>query len=324
MRSIRSLEPEDHLGFKPGTCCSYPCRWGISVAYTRPRSLYAYSLHGRSDDEVLDYDAFFAALSEADVLERQTAVGDETVALTAVERRSGNRWALRFVSGREGLPPLFYDPVSGTESTADLGSSFVATASWVFLDASTRIVIAERTRPGVSIGAIARALSHLGRELGIAPRLVIDLNPVASPGFLAELDRFDRIRQAAVVLTRPNYNWSDSSTELSGYADESNAGTVDVTMSAGRGQSLARNEGIVADIKSLTSKLVGPIKNLRITGTRTGESKETSVSLAKHQEKRFVTVDEGGSAAAIRDTLESMAMNFLNELHDADDSETSG
>ena len=281
---------------------------------TRQVGLYAFSLHGRADTGVIDYQAFVTALAAVPPIDRQTGVGDETVAVTLLEPSGPGRWTARFVTGLQGLPPLFYDPATGTESTADLGNRFVASASWAFIDTSSRIVLIDRSRPGVAVNVMARALSHLGRELGIEEGLVVSLNPVPSPGFLEELERYDRIRQASVVLTRPNYDWTDSSTQLSGYADLSNAGTVDVLLSAGRGQSLSMDEGIVPDIKRLATRAVGPLKNLRITGKRRGETKETSVSLAKHQEKRFTPLPADADALAVRDTLARVADELFTEV----------
>lgn len=285
----------------------------------RQRSLWAYSIHGRDGrDDVVGYDDFFSALAAEPALSRQTGVGDETVAITYMELRGGTRWVLRFVSGHHGLPPLFYDPVTAQESTADLGSRFVATASWVFVDPVSRMVAAQRDRPGVPIGVIARALSHLGRELNLVPGAVFNLNPVPGPGFLEELDRFERIRQASVSLARPNYNWSDSANQLSGYAADSNAGRVEVTMSAGRGQSLAVDTGIVNDLKQLSAEPVGPLEDMKVTGIREGEARETSVSLAKHQEKQFVPVEESAAPAEVLAALDGAATLLLDRLAGSD------
>jgi hypothetical protein len=288
-------------------------------ATVQQRALYAYSVHGHDGASVLDYSAFFSALADVDAQGRQTGVGEETVAITAMFG-TGGRWSIRFVSGIQGLPPLFYDPVTGTESTVDVGQRIVATASWAFVDPTKRFAVIDRRRPGVPVAVMAKALSHLGRELGLAESLTISLNPVPSPSFLTELDRFDRIRQAAVVLTRPNYNWQDSATSLAGYAAESDAGTAELAMSAERGGALSQTSGIVSDIKTLASQAIGALKNLRVTGVRQGESRETTLSLANHQERRFVPVDRSASTAAERDALQGAATAFLAELPEPDSS----
>jgi hypothetical protein len=266
---------------------------------------------------VVDYVAFFAALAGIEPQARQTGVGDEIVAITAMTATTTG-WSVRFVSGTQGLPPLFYDPETGTESTADIGGRIVATATWAFIDAAKRLAAIDVHRPGVPVAVMAKAIAHLGRELGLAAGLTISLNPVPSPSFLAELDRFDRIRQAAIVLERPNYNWYDSATELAGYAGDSDAATLEVEASAERGRSLSTESGIVPDVRALAASSVGPVKNLRVTGTRAGESRETTLSLASHQEKRFVPVQRDTSPSVERDLLQAAASEFLTELPGAE------
>jgi hypothetical protein len=294
----------------------------MARSLVQQHGLYAYSIHGRDTVDVLDYRAFFSDLAGFDPQLRQTGVGDLTVAITATIP-ANDRWSVRFVSGIQGLPPLLYDPDTGTESTTDIGGRILATATWVFVDPQERFAVIDQHRPGVPVAVIARALAHLGRELELAPGLTLSLNPVPSPSFVEELDRFDRVRQAAVVIERPNYNWLDSATDLTGYAAESDAGTVELQMSAERGQSLATDSGIVDDIRTLASQSIGPLRNLRVIGRRQGESKETSLSLARHQEKRFVPVDSSGGSAVERDQLQAAASAFLDELPSQDSSDSS-
>lgn len=286
----------------------------MSVPRSRNVGLFAYSIHARARGIVVDYQGLFTALADASSLDRQTSVGDETVAITVMSESDESRWTLRFVAGREGLPPLFYDPVTGTESTADLGTSFVASSAWLFVDLDSRFAVTTKSRPGVAVGVMAQCLSHLGRELGAQPDLVVDLNPVPTEDFISELERFERVRQASVVLSRPNYDWTDNADQLSGYADESGAGTVELGMNAPRGQSLSTRQGIISDIKRLVAKPIGPLKNVRITGRRTGDSRETTVSLERHQEKRYVAIPDGQSALATRDELQTSAIDLLNGL----------
>lgn len=278
------------------------------------RTIYGYSLHGRTPAGVVDYVAFFAALAEKPAVERQTSVGDEMVAITTMVP-VGHRWMIRFIAGREGIPPLFYDPETGTESFGELGGQVVASVNWILLDPLSRFLAIERRRPGVPVNVMSRSLALMGRELGIVgDRVTIDFNPVVAESFLEELDRYDRIRQAAVTLSRPNLNWLDSAAELTGYAGESNADSVELEMSAKRGESLDKDSGIVADIKELIRRPIGPLKNLRVTGRRENEPKETSMSLKRHQEKRTFPVATQASPLAESETFRGTADGFLDEL----------
>lgn len=281
---------------------------------TKNRPLHAFAIHGRARGELLDYQSFFLALSSVPAKRRQTSVGEYVVAITAMEEVADDRWAMRFVSGTEGLAPLYFDPESGQESTADLGTKVVADASWVFVDTRSRMVVVDRGRPGVAVRVIEKALSILGRELGLSPDLVVSLTPVTGPGFLKELDSYDRIREAAVVVSRPNYNWSDSADQLSGYAADSNAQRFDVVASAVRGESLSKDKGIVADIKSLASRRLSAIFDVRIRGRRSGQTQETTLSLSKHQEKRFVAVARNAPGSAVRSAIQEESTSFLDQL----------
>ena len=158
---------------------------------------------------------------------------------------------------------------------------------------------------------MARDLELLGG------RATFDLNPVVAESFIEELERYTRIRQAAVTLSRPNLNWTQSAAQLTGYADESNADAVELEMSAKRGESLAREDGIVADIKKLVRRPIGPVRNLRVTGTRRDEEKETSVSLKRHQEKRTFLLPTQPSPASEREAFQEAATQLLDDLGDS-------
>lgn len=280
---------------------------------TRQTGLYAYSWHGRGPEGPVNYADYLRALATVPAVQRQTVVGEETVAVTLMEA-IGTRWALRFVSGREGLPPLFYDPETGEESREDIGTRFVASSSWAFIDAGRRLAAIERRRPGVSANTMARAMSHLGRELLNYEQLTMSLNPVTSKTFLDELQRFERVRQAAVVVSRPNYDWTDNATSLTQYAAESEAGKAEVAMSAERGASLSKESGIVRDIENLTRQPIGPLHNLRVTGTRQGDSRETTLSLTRHQERRFVALPQVSTPFEERTALEASGLAMLDGI----------
>jgi hypothetical protein len=286
----------------------------LAAARREQRSLYAYSIHGRDEEGIIDYTRLLDFFERIPSANRQTSVGDEMVAITAI-LNTGSARALRFVAGREGIP-LFYNVETGEEVYEDLGPRMVANASWCIMDPETRFVVVERRRPGVGVNVMARAMSLLGRELGFAQRLTVDLNPVASSSLAVEIERFSRIRQAAVVVARPNLNWDDSAAFFTEYASESNADAAEVLLTAGRGRSLSKDSGIVSDIKELLRNRVGPLKNLRIVGRRQGETRDTGVSLERHQEKRFVELPAAGQASPIveREAVLAEGRRFLDEL----------
>lgn len=280
------------------------------------RTVLAYSLHGRIRSDVIDYSSFFAGLAQVDRLQRQTSVGSDLVAITEMQPVE-QAWLLRFVSGEEGAPALLYNPRSGEEVVGDLQGNVLAAGAWVLLDPERRFVAVEQRRPGVSISLMTRALGHLGAELGLTPeRAVFDLNPITSPSFIRELDSFQRIREAAVSVARPNYDWDDSATTLTDYANESDGAEAELTIKAPRGGSLSRTSGIVADVKELVSRPIGPLKNLKIRGNREGERRESTMTLSRHQERTSFPVASDDPQAEQRDAFLAAGTDLLDRLPD--------
>ncbi len=283
------------------------------------RTVLAYSLHGRIRSDVIDYSDFFARLAEVDRLRRQTSVGSDLVAITEIQPVE-QAWLLRFVTGEEGASALLYNPRSGEELVGDLGGNMLAAGAWVLLDPVRRFVAVEQRRPGVSINVMTRTLGHLGVELGILPdRATFDFNPITAPSFIRELDTFARIREASVSVARPNYDWDDSATTLTDYADESDGAEAELTIKAPRGGSLARSNGIVADVKQLVARPIGPLKNLKIRGKREGEQRESTMTLARHQERTSFAVSPGDAPAVERDAFLAAGADLLDRLPDEED-----
>lgn len=283
------------------------------------RSAYAYVIHGRGRRGPIDYEDFFRRLAAVPALSRQIGVGDEVVALTAAVGLGDGSWALRFVAGLSGAPPLFYDPATGEETYGSTSAGFVARASWAVVSPRTRIAITERRRPGVAPSLMARALSHLGRQLNLEEQLSMEWLPIVSESFLDELERYERIRRAAVTVSRPNYNWADSATELTNYADESNADDVELQLSARRGESLEKQKGIISDIRAMVRNRFSPLKNLKIVGRRSGEQRETALSLNRYQERAFFDVPSDADPATERDAFISRSLDLVGDLQEQQD-----
>lgn len=275
----------------------------------KPRTLELYSVHGRVSDTVISYQALLTGIGELDRVARQVEVGNRVVAITEFAQ-DGDSFSLRFVAGVAGEPALFYDTATGEESEVDTGSRIVASSAWVFVDPSSRLIAVERRRPGVSILEIESAFEKLGDDAGIGPNLRVDLNPVASSSFLDEVEKLDRIREATVVLRRPNLDWDDNASTLTGYAAESGGDRVSIDVSAARGRSLSTDQGIVADIKRFVRRPIAAMKSVRVKGSRSGEERERTVSLDKHQERRYVPVVPGETA---RESLSEAATEMIRE-----------
>lgn len=283
---------------------------------TTQRALYAYSIHGRgSSGEVIDYVALMEVLAEASSILRRATINQEEVVLLRDVQRNGQVWELRFLSGSNQESLTLFD-IENDQERDDPRSAgeIVVRPTFLYLNPETRFVVLERHRQGLSPSEIARALGIIGTAIGFDDDLVVDLNPVTAESFLEELEQFDRIRQASVTVARPNYDWTENANALTAYAEESDGQTAELEISASRGGSLAKDRGIVQDIRELVRHAIGPLKKVKIVGRHTDETRERTLSLASHQERQFVPIDRNATVEHQHAQVVQGAEEFLNRL----------
>lgn len=269
----------------------------------------AYSIHGHTrpgadDEDLLAYEDFFLTIVQSDLRALRFLIGTDTVAVADVETR-GSQVALLFVSGNATELPLVYDASTATTQEVDPGKNrLIVSSAWAIIDPSTRIMVLERKRPGVPVYQVERFLSQFGRDVIGLPALAISLNPVPSASFIREIDQFNRIREAAITLRRPNHSWTASAEAMLGELAESNAAEVQLQLNADRGQSLSKSRGVVSEIVDLARRPINALKNAVIKGTTPTFEGERSVSLRRHTVKGATRID---SSAGPRVQLESLA-----------------
>lgn len=287
---------------------------------TVSRRLVAYAIHGRSDAGVLDYGDFFATLAQLSFDQRRMTTGEQFAAIAEVTPRD-DAYVLRFVTGTPGVAPVLFDTATGRERLGDLSRSEIVAASVIaVVNPFTRGFVLERRRPGVPVATIERLLTRIGRDSKYGSTLTISLTPVPSESFLEELDDFERVRRAEVVLARPNFDWSDQAAVIAAYGDESNAASIELAATAGRGDSLDKSNGLLADIRALASRPINALKNVRVIGRKQGEATETSASLEQHVMRRDVLLPRGASNQTQEEQVAAEAADFLDELQlEADD-----
>jgi hypothetical protein len=275
---------------------------------TTQRALYAYSIHGRGrSGEVIDYVAFVQALVAAPSPLRRATINQDEVVLLRDVRQHGRVWELRFLSGSDQESLTLFDVENDRERDDPRSAGeIVVRPTFLYLNPESRFVALERRRPGLSPG--------IGTAIGFDDDLVIDLNPVTAESFNEELEQFERIRQASVTVARPNYDWTENANTLTTYAAESDGQTAELEISAPRGGSLAKERGIVQDIKELVQRAIGPLKKVKIVGRHTDETRERTLTLASHQERQFVPVDGNASAEDQRSQVAQGATGLLDRL----------
>jgi hypothetical protein len=274
------------------------------------RVLYAYSLHARQQSgEVVNYAGLLDALQRAESLRRRANLGDGEVVILREIRQYGTAWELRFLSGHEHESLLLFDVENDRERDDPRGAGeIVVRPTMLYVNPESRLVALERRYLGLGAATIARALEIIGAEVEFASDLTIELNPVASASFSEELQRFQRIRQASVTLARPNYDWTDNANTLTEYAAESEGQTIALEMTAPRGGSLAKDRGIVKDIKDLAARLLAPVKSVKIIGRHSPQDPEQSLTLRSHQAREHVKVDAQATADEQRVQVGDAAM----------------
>lgn len=205
-----------------------------------------------------------------------------------------------------------FDLETGKERVGSLGrTEIVATSAIVAVNPRTRAVVVERRRPGVPLSTVEKLFSHLGREHGYE-QLTVALTPVAGESFLDELEEFERIRRAEVLLTRPNFDWTTNATALVGdLGAESDADVMEVAASASRGQSLRKDGGIIQDIKNFIARPINGLKNVKILGRKAGGATESTLSLERHQLREEVTFSRELDEAAREEEVVDRALSFV-------------
>ncbi len=264
----------------------------------REVTILGYSMHGRSASGLADYGAIFTTLAGLTPITSQFTIGSQVVAVASSEVSDDGLFHLRYIAGHPENETLLFDPDTGELDEVDFERRFIARSAWVVVDPSRRVASLEARRPGVAASTVASHVERVMEDVMGLSSPTFDLNPIPSKSIIEELDRLERIREARVVLARPNFDWAENADQLSDLGDESHAGQVEVGARAPRGESLAPRNGIVGAIRSLVTNAVGPIKDFRVRGTRAGENKERTISLENNSERRFVPINPEESESA--------------------------
>lgn len=278
---------------------------------TRTRSFRAYSMHGRSSETTLDYEQFFEWLSSLPPSHLEQEVrSDLTFAVHDIQVR-GEDYYIRIASGDPSERPTFYDARRGELIYPSLGDDrWPATVTHVVARPSARVLSLELRRAGVGAGNLERYLRQVALEQGYTDNFVLDLNPIPTRSFLEELESFTRIREASLVVRRPNTDWDDAEDVLSGLADQSGGHQAEIGVKAARGDGLTRNSGVLALIKEHVTRRLTNVVNARVTGS-TADQPQRTVSLERHQLQKRVPVP--ATDGPVEDDFEAAQNDLLDE-----------
>ncbi|MDG4791850.1 hypothetical protein O7626_39235 [Micromonospora sp. WMMD1102] len=111
-----------------------------------------------------------------------------------------------------------------------------------------------------------------------------------------EILDLSRIKEASIVVNRPNVDWNDASDVLSELAGDSKGKDAAVVIHAPRGESLSKEEGIISVIIGNIRRRLPNVRDMRVVGRREGETTDHTVSLQRHQLRVKAQVDDGAPA----------------------------
>ena len=222
----------------------------------REVTIIGHSMHGRSAEGLAEYDEVFGVLARLSAIESQFMIGGQVVAIATTEVSADGFVYLRYIAGHPETEALLFNPGTGELDEFDFEQRFIARSAWLVIDPSRRVATLEIRRPGVSASTVASHIERVMEDFMNLQVPMFTLNPIPSKSILEELDRLERIREASVVLARPNFDWSENADQLSRMGDESGAGIVEVGARAPRGKSLRPRAGILDAIRSLVKNSI--------------------------------------------------------------------
>lgn len=254
------------------------------------RVVKLHALHARTRLGPLDYEGFFQHISKLSAPETVVPITGDLI--FAIERSSisSGTFVARIVAGSPDEVPLYFDYTTGqTETGSTPDGKWLAKVTRILVETNpdARALAIESSRTGVTSSRLEKYFARLAKQTGWAADLTVDLPPVPSPSLAEEIERFSRIREAAAIVTRPNYDWSDMKNKLSNLADESQGHTAEAVVRADRKKSLSKATGIVGLILASLYSANPSLKDFRVTGRQEGSEKEVTINSEKHQARTF-------------------------------------
>lgn len=273
-----------------------------------------YMFHAHDGDEPVEYGDFFYRLRSLTGIEIKLA-RDYAAVLQEFQQESSSEVALTFVGGDPAENSIYFDRRTRT-TEEELGSESrwrgkLTRAVFEWSD-DTRILALEGVRNGVTKTLLERYLKKTLKEF--YPRLSVELTPLASPSFLDEIEKFERIRIAKVEVKRPNYGFDDMENSLFETARASGAQSASASVKAERGESLSKDDGLVKVIKEVASAKNSSIENASVEGRKPGAKKDERVALDRHQERMEVQVDDSGTHASQSQSIFTQIRNRIKGL----------
>ncbi len=255
------------------------------------RTLHAYQLHAHVQNAPLDdYRVFFEKIKKVRPSKRSHQIEDRHIFLAEISIHK-DFILLAAEDGDAHTKPRLYNPQTNQERIGDKGDDeLLSTRTHAAFDLRTRFVTVEFNQRGAKATQILGILREIGSRLQGYAGLSLEMPPVANEEFLRELHKFNRIRVATVQMVEPNVDWEDCADKLSGMAKESEAKKIEVTFTASRDGSIAKEYGLLGSIQNLIRRGKHIFNNVVVRGSRTDSKQEAMLKLHNHTEQKKVEV----------------------------------
>jgi hypothetical protein len=278
------------------------------------RKLEAFAMHAHNSRA--DYRAIFRMLADVPRNARVVELGEGAVVGIPIVDEDRGTFFLRVVEGDDSAALVLNTSTGGTRENILGESELLSHATHLVVDPSKRRAVIEYMHRGAKaplIGATIEAILRLRHQREMS-EFRFEFAPVIRENFITEINRFERIREANLRVTRPNASWSDRYTELSDFMEESDGDKVEVGIRARRGGTLKKNSGLVGVIKEVVKDQQPYLDDAKVVGIRHDEENETTVHAKKHVTHTRISVDADDAGVPNADDVKTKLLKFLRIL----------
>lgn len=271
-----------------------------------------YSIHGHLEKGNPDYVSLFRKLTILKGKHRQsgkrvTAIG---TAMLSKGSKDQERLLLIVYTGDNDQNILFFDLNQQSEfNAATVAGRFVARKTHILIDPGTRTLMLEAGRSHPPADELAQFMEDVAHSLEGFETLDLSFSPVPTPSFAEKITAMERIQSATVTLARPNVDWGDRYSQLTGIAADSNGKVIDATVRAGRNDRLSKQSGLIPDIVRWLTETFPAVLNAKIRGNADENSPLTELKLSDHVEAIAITVDVNPETKQPLDSLIEQRLN---------------
>jgi hypothetical protein len=284
------------------------------MAKRAPRKFEAFVMHAHHDTSAT-YSDLFERLRRLRPEARVHRYTDELVVGFPIVSRESDGYFIQSVLGSPESALVLNTQTGNTRENILAKTELLSHATHLLVSPPKRRAAVEYSHRGAKALMLAESIEGVLR--GQYPDLRdigFSFAPVIRENFIAEINAFERIREADIRVTRPNASWTDHYTELSELAEESGGDKVGVSVKAGRSATLKKNAGIVKVIKDVVRDKEPYLDDATVKGVRQNETAETAVHAKKHVQhgRAIVNTDEAG--VPILSDIRSKLSQFLSTV----------